>query len=101
LYTDILIDAIQADDNDNDLTNGTPHMTQIINSFGFHGIRLLTNVNFNFSQLPDAPAQQAIPIQITAGIAPPLNSFLDGIDLIYTVNDGPQQTLAMTRQQDD
>lgn len=101
LYTDILIDAIQADDNDNDLTNGTPHMTQIINSFGFHGIRLLTNVNFNFNQLPDAPAQQAIPIQINVGIAPPLNNFLDGVDLVYTINDGPQQTLAMAQQQND
>lgn len=86
LYTDILIDALQADDNDNDLTNGTPNMTSLINSFAFHGIKLLNNVNFNFTQLPDAPALQAIPINIQVNIQPPLNALLTGVDLVYTVN---------------
>lgn len=102
LYTDILIDALQADDNDNDLTNGTPNMMSLINSFSFHGIKLLSNVNFNFTQLPDAPAAQAIPINIQVNIQPPLNALLNGVDMVYTVNGivNPQ-VLPMTKVMND
>lgn len=102
LYTDILIDALQADDNDNDLTNGTPNINAIINSFAFHGIRLLNNVNFNFTQLPDAPALQAIPINIQVNVQPPMNALLSGVDMVYTVNGITNpQVLPMTKTMND
>jgi len=102
LYTDILIDALQADDNDNDLTNGTPNMMSLINSFSFHGIKLLNNVNFNFTQLPDAPAAQSIPITIQVNVQPPLNALLTGVDMVYTVNGITNpQVLALTKNMND
>ncbi len=102
LYTDILIDALQADDNDNNLTNGTPHMTEIISSFGFHGIKLLTNVNFGFTQLPDADANVSIPMNISVNIQPPLDAFLSGVELVYTLNGATAlNTVALTRANND
>lgn len=86
LYTDILIDALQADDNDNDLTNGTPNMNSIISAFAFHGIRLLTNVSFNYTQQADALPNIGIPFSVDVNIQPPLDAFLDSVQLVYTVN---------------
>ncbi len=40
VYRDILLDAILADDDDGDLSNGTPNATAILESFAHHGIFL-------------------------------------------------------------
>jgi hypothetical protein len=42
VYYDILIDALVYDDNDNDITNGTPHFIEIVKAFATHGIYLLS-----------------------------------------------------------
>lgn len=89
LYTDILIDALQADDNDNNLSNGTPHFTEIVNGFAFHGIRLLGNVNFSFSPISDQLDNVAIPVDIQFTVAPPFDAFLDGVALVYWLNNSP------------
>ena len=36
--TDVLPDVLQADDDDDDLLNGTPHASAIIEGFAMHGI---------------------------------------------------------------
>ncbi|MFM7587248.1 MAG: M36 family metallopeptidase [Bacteroidota bacterium] len=93
LYTDILIDALQADDNDNNLSNGTPHFAQIVTAFAFHGITLLRNVTFNFNPFPDAQAGSPIPLNVQATVDPPFNALLDGISVVYRVNSRqPQYT---------
>jgi len=83
LYTQILIDAIQADDNDNNLSNGTPHFNQLVQGFGFHGIRLLANVQFNFTPFVDAAANTPIPVSATVVAAAPFNNFVAGAQVIY------------------
>lgn len=45
VYTDILISALNHDDNDGDLSNGTPNDQAIISAFELHGITLLNSVN--------------------------------------------------------
>ena len=45
LYTDILLEVLYGDDNDNDLTNGTPNDDDIVSAFALHGITLLSNAN--------------------------------------------------------
>lgn len=93
LYTDILIDALQADDNDNNLSNGTPHFVQIVTAFAFHGITLLRNVSFNFNPFPDAQAGSPIPLSVQATVDPPFNALLDGISVVYRINSRqPQYT---------
>lgn len=37
-FLDYLISCLETDDNDGDLSNGTPHGTYIYDAFGFHGI---------------------------------------------------------------
>ncbi len=51
LYTDILIEAITDDDNDGNLNNGTPHLSQLLSAFARHGITLLTNVTFTHNEV--------------------------------------------------
>jgi hypothetical protein len=89
VYTDILIDAIQADDNDNNLANGTPNLTSIVNAFAFHGIRMLANVQFSYPPLSDVQNQVPTPFNVTLNIAPPFNSLISGAKLIYRLNNNP------------
>jgi hypothetical protein len=83
LYSQILIDAIQADDDDNNLSNGTPHFNQLVSAFGFHGIRLLANVQFTLTPFADAPANAPIPVNVSINAAAPFNSFVAGAQVIY------------------
>lgn len=43
VYYDILIDALQYDDDNNNLNDGTPHFNEIVEAFARHGIYLLMN----------------------------------------------------------
>lgn len=92
VYTDILIDALQADDNDNNLANGTPNMTAIIQAFAFHGIRMLANVSFRYTPLPDVPALTPSAINLMLNITPPFNSLVSGARLIYRLNNNALST---------
>ena len=86
LYTQILIDAIQADDNDNNLSNGTPHFNQLVQAFAFHGIRLLGNVQFSLTPFADALENTPINMSLTLNVAAPFNSFVNGAKVIYRLN---------------
>jgi hypothetical protein len=92
VYTDILVDALQADDNDNNLSNGTPNMTAIIQAFAFHGIRMLANVSFQYTPLPDVPALTPSAINLTLNITPPFNNLVSGARLIYRLNNNALST---------
>ena len=45
IYTDILLEVLYADDNDADLSNGTPNDLAIVSAFNLHGITLLSNAH--------------------------------------------------------
>ena len=60
VYTDILIDALYADDNDADLTNGTPNAGPISQAFALHGITLLSNATLVHSPVATAAGNTAI-----------------------------------------
>lgn len=60
VYTDILIDALLADDNDGNLSNGTPNIAAITQGFADHGITLLTNANLNHTPVTTAAAGSSI-----------------------------------------
>ncbi|MBM3923532.1 MAG: T9SS type A sorting domain-containing protein [Sphingomonadales bacterium] len=92
VYTDILIDALQADDNDNNLANGTPNLNAIVNAFAFHGIRMLANVQFSYPPLADIPAQTPAQFNVTLSITPPFNTLISGAKLIYRLNNLPLST---------
>jgi len=67
VYTDILISALNHDDNDGDLSNGTPHDQAIIAAFELHGITLLNSVNIVHQEL--ITAAKLSPITIDANMS--------------------------------
>ena len=67
IYTDVLLEALMADDNDGNIYNGTPNDQIIVDAFALHGISLLSNANIIHSQvMMSAPNND---ITINASIA--------------------------------
>lgn len=85
-FHDVLIDVLQADDDDGDITNGTPNGLAIVEAFGIHGISLLSNITFAHNELFAATAD--VPIDITADVEIffPDNQFLSGVRAYYRLN---------------
>ncbi|MBK6945450.1 MAG: T9SS type A sorting domain-containing protein [Flavobacteriales bacterium] len=85
-FHDVLIDVLQADDDDGNITNGTPNGNAIVEAFGIHGISLLSNITFAHNELVAAPAD--VPIDITADVEIffPDDQFLSGVRAYYRLN---------------
>ncbi len=63
VYQSVLVSALLADDNDNNLNNGTPHFRSIIRAFADHGIYLGAYTVVEHNELAHQPAN--MPINIT------------------------------------
>lgn len=70
IYLDVLIEALTADDNDGNLSNGTPNYCNIVTAFGYHGI-FLSGTASTVSHTEGVVASAAAPIVIDATIASP------------------------------
>ncbi|MEP7264624.1 MAG: M36 family metallopeptidase, partial [Bacteroidota bacterium] len=89
VFTDVLIDALQADDNDGNLINGTPNVNAIADAFALHGISLLTTANLAHTPVIAAPAQ--LPVTINAAltnVSLPFAWALSGVRCAYAINTG-------------
>ncbi len=84
LYRDVLISCLLADDNDADLTNGTPNDTAIIQAFARHGITLITNSTLIHQELLVEPENTPISIDVTLIVDLPV--YLGNADLHYRVH---------------
>jgi len=95
-YTDVLIDALQADDDDANLLNGTPNGQDIVDAFALHGITLISNANLQHTQLTSA--NHSNPITINANLQLNFNytQYVDEVYCNYKINDGTWNTVAMT-----
>jgi len=91
-FRDVLIDVLQADDDDADLTNGTPNGSVIIEAFAIHGITLLSNADLLHDGLTVADAVDPITIDATAIITFPFTTYLASVDLHYKVNNASAWT---------
>ena len=87
IYTDVLVEVLFADDNDADLTNGTPNDIAIIQAFALHGITLLSNAVIAHSPVSIAPGN--IDITISANISATYSWALSSANCFYRVNDDP------------
>ncbi|MBL7765967.1 MAG: T9SS type A sorting domain-containing protein [Chitinophagaceae bacterium] len=81
IYHDILIDALQYDDDNNNLNDGTPHFTQIVQAFAKHGIFLLSNTELehNYGGLVNS----GTPITIDATAIVDFPAFLGDVKMFY------------------
>ncbi|TAL61538.1 MAG: T9SS type A sorting domain-containing protein [Bacteroidetes bacterium] len=66
VFKDILVEALQADDDDNNICNGTPNSAAIANAFSAHGITLYTNLNVTHTEV--LTANPGTPININAAV---------------------------------
>lgn len=102
VYVDILIEALTIDDSpanggDNDITNGTPRVLDIINAFDAHGITLLSNATLAHN--PITSASNGANIQISASVTLQYAWALSDAICRYRLNNGTQwQTLPLVNQ---
>jgi len=95
IYTDVLVEVLFADDNDANLTNGTPNDLAIIQAFALHGITLLSNAVIAHSPVSLAPGN--IAINISANISATYSWALSSANCFYRVNDNQNwNSLSMT-----
>jgi len=66
VFHDALIGALLNDDDDQDLSNGTPNFTAIISAFARHGIYLLADARVAHNELTNQ--LEATPIPVTASV---------------------------------
>lgn len=91
-YRDVLLDVLLADDNDGDLTNGTPNALAIVEGFAYHGITLVSNTNLVHAPLLANVADEPIVIDAQVNITFPDNLYFGDARLRYRLNSGTQWT---------
>lgn len=95
IFTDILLEALLADDDDANINNGTPNGNEILTAFAIHGITLLGNIALDHEQVQVADANTPITIENEVDID--FTLFLGDVEIHYrTDNTQPFQALAMT-----
>lgn len=95
-YTDVLIDVLQFDDTDADLTNGTPNGIAIVDAFALHGITLISNATLTHTPIPFASSGNTIPITATLGLTFPYTDYLQDVLCFYKINTGAYTSVPMT-----
>lgn len=64
VFTDILVEALTNDDDDADITNGTPNDSIIVEAFARHGITLLSNAELDHTAVDDVDANIDVDIDV-------------------------------------
>ena len=85
-YTDVLLDVLQADDDDDDLLNGTPNAQAIIEGFAAHGITLFSYVNIQHEPQEFSPSSTDILIEANASITFPYVVYFENMRLNYRLS---------------
>lgn len=85
-FTNVLVATILADDDDNDLSNGTPHLDAIFASFKKHNITLAGLLDLVPEQLDDQPVTaDGYPISVKATYTAPVGALDESsVTLHYT-----------------
>lgn len=91
-YRDVLLDVLQADDDDGDITNGTVHGAAIVEAFGIHGITLISGAELFHDGLLTAAPDETIELESVLFITFPSTLYLQDASLFYKVNDETEWT---------
>lgn len=101
-FVEILLDVLQADDDDDDLSNGTPNGSAILEGFGMHGISLFSSVDI--AHTPDMAIGSDAPITLEAEaeILFPFGQYFSTCDLYYRTSPSDEWTqVPMTEEGGD
>jgi hypothetical protein len=85
IYTDILLEVLYADDNDANISNGTPNDIAIISAFNLHGITLLSNAVISHNPVVNSNGGNDILIAATIAMTYPWA--LGSANCFYKLND--------------
>lgn len=97
VFHQALIAALLADDNDNDINNGTPHFREILSAFAKHGIYLYGQTELVHKELDHQAAGQDIPVSAKLNLSSPV--IFQQLKLIYKNREvGIWDTVAMADQ---
>ncbi|XZF12872.1 T9SS type A sorting domain-containing protein [Chitinophagaceae bacterium MMS25-I14] len=72
VYHEVLMSALTNDDNDNNLSNGTPHFSQIVAAFAKHGIYLLSDAVLTHQEVANQPSNTAVQINASLAVSYPV-----------------------------
>ena len=86
LYGEILFETVLADDDNNDPTDGTPHLDQIFESFGNHGILIPIVAEIEHKELPLYDANKTIAIDFNVQIDFDYQQFVQFTGVAYRAN---------------
>ncbi|NNE56031.1 MAG: hypothetical protein HKN32_08430, partial [Flavobacteriales bacterium] len=86
IFFDVLLDALQADDTNEDLSDGTPNDIAIVEGFAMHGIYLLSGAQIEHADVFTAPADELLTLQAEIDIDFPFNIYLQEAKLYYRFN---------------
>ena len=101
-FTDVLIDVLQADDDDGDLSNGTPNGITIIEGFDIHGITVFSYAEIEHDPMEFAAADEALIIEGEADILFPYSLYFNAVKLWYqTATNGDWVEMEMTNPAGD
>jgi hypothetical protein len=93
IYRNVLVEALVQDDDDGDISNGTPRSDAIIQAFGIHGITLLANADLDHTPTATTADQ---PLVIEAELEVDFPAYLGDLSLVYREQGGTSwNTLVM------
>lgn len=96
VYFDILIDALQYDDDNNNLNDGTPHFLQIVKAFARHGIFLLSDSKVNNLNETVYAAGSSFPVN--ADVIASFPAFVGNVKMFYRLKTvGTTDSLTLTK----
>ena len=91
------LETLIADDDDADLTNGTPHLLQIAAAFNAHGIGTDFGIGIGHTPLTDTSAPGPYPVTATIGYSGALGALAPGsATLHYSINGAAWTARPMT-----
>ena len=87
-FRDVLIDVLAADDDDGDITNGTPNGNEIVEAFAIHGITLISNAELVHEPLETSVITDPIEVNAELILAFPFTNYVESVLLRYRINNG-------------
>ncbi len=99
-------EAMFADDDDGNLGNGTPHLCELIEGFGLHGLGLAGDWAIDVRHDPLREVAPGEPVEVRATLASPAPACLDGSQptsgtVHFRVDDGEWRTRTMAPDDTD
>ncbi len=97
-FTDVLIDALLADDDDGDITNGTPNGNAIVQGFYLHGISLISSAELVHLNEPFLQENTEVVLESGLNLDFPYTNYVSDVALHYQINNNNWQVVPMSDQ---